>query len=159
MWGLRRWAMRRSKDSRPQQLSPELWYTEKEVCSYWKGWKNWAFGIQKSNYFIFGCNMNMWSHHNPLESNTTKLILNTSKQLSYIVKTALIMKEIVMLMSIFRGDIHICSISYCEYKAAGTLEQEIKSLSMLQYLSIPHETLQAAETNVLKTVKWIILQH
>lgn len=63
------------------------------------------------------------------------------------------MKEIVMLMSISRGDIHICSIFCCEYKAAGTLEQEIKSLSMLQYLSIPHETLQAAETNVLETVK------
>lgn len=89
--------------------------------------------------------MNMWSHHNPLESNTNKLILNTSKQLSYIVETALIMKEIVMLMNISRVDIHICNISYHEYKAAGTLEQEKKSLSMLQYLSIPHEALQAAE--------------
>ena len=81
------------------------------------------------------------------------LILNISKQLSYIFETALIVKEIVMLMSNSRADIHICSISYCEYKAAGTLEQEIKSPSMLQYLSIPHETLQAAETNVLETVK------
>ena len=58
-----------------------------------------------------------------------------------------------MPMSIPRGEVHTCNISCCEYKAAGTLEQEIKSLSMLQYLSIPHETLQAAETNVLETVK------
>ena len=50
-----------------------------------------------------------------------------------------------MLMSISRVDIHIRNISYHEYKAAGTLEQQKKSLSMLQYLSIPHEALQAAE--------------
>lgn len=36
-------------------------------------------------------------------------------------------------------------MSYHEHKAAGTLEQEKKSPSMLQYLSIPHKALQAAE--------------
>lgn len=82
-----------------------------------------------------------------------KLILNTSKQLSHIVKTALILKETVIIKSISGGDIHIGSIPYCEYKVAETLEKEIKSLSMLLYLSIPHETLQTAETNVLETVK------
>lgn len=68
-------------------------------------------------------------------------------------ETALVVKEVVALVSISRVDIHICRISYCECKAAGTLEQAIKSLSVLQYLSIPNETLQAAETNVLETAK------
>lgn len=63
------------------------------------------------------------------------------------------MKERVRLMSIFRADRHICNIFYCEYKASGTLEQKTKSQIKLQYLSIPHETLQAAETNVLGTAK------
>lgn len=97
--------------------------------------------------------MNMWSHCSPLKSNTIKLILNTSKQLPYIVETVLIMEEIGKFMRISGDDIHIYSISYCEYKTSGTPEQEIKSLNMLQYLLIPHKTLQAAETNVLETVK------
>lgn len=63
------------------------------------------------------------------------------------------MKERIRLMSVLRTDRHICSISYCEYKASGTLEQKTKSQNMLQYLSIPYETLQAAETNVLGTAK------
>lgn len=88
-----------------------------------------------------------------MESNTNKLILNTSKQLSYVAETALVVKEVVTLVSISRVDTHICRISYSECKAAGTLEQAIKSLSALRYLSIPNETLQAAETNVLGTAK------
>lgn len=82
-----------------------------------------------------------------------RLLLNTSKQQSHTVKIALILKETVIIKSISGGDIHICHLPYCEYKAAETLEKEKKSLSMLLYLSIPHETLQTAETNVLETVK------
>lgn len=61
-----------------------------------------------------------------------KLILNTSKLLSSVeVETTLIMKERVRFMSILRADRHLCSISCCEYKASGTLEQKTKSPGML----------------------------
>lgn len=75
-----------------------------------------------------------------------KLIINTSKQLSYIVENALVMQGIVMLIRISKVDINICSIFYCEYRAAGALELEIKSLCYHTFSSLMRQFRQLKQT-------------
>lgn len=62
-------------------------------------------------------------------------------------------------MSFFGVEIHIYSVACCEYEAAGTLEEEVKSLVMLQYLSVPRGTYQAVEKSMPGAVKCLIPQH